>query len=159
MLRRTLLLPLIALSAPLRAEAGEVASSAIAVSVEVVSSCTVSASPINLTADHRATAAATSDIAVRCAPNQAFTVALDSGQYASGLVRRAFDAGARRYLAYDIYADSARSRRWGDRGADVVPSSTDSTGLAVLKAYGSLASGQEMWVGQYRDTVVVTVNF
>lgn len=159
MLRRALLLPLIALSAPMRAEAGEVASSVMSVSVNVVSSCTVSASPISLTADYRATAAGTSDIAVRCAPNQAFTVALDSGQYAAGPTRRAFDAGARRYLAYDIYADSGRSRRWGDQSTEVVPSTTDSVGLAVLKAYGSLASGQEMWAGQYQDMVVVTVNF
>lgn len=159
MLRRALLLPLIASSAPMRAEAGEVASSVIAVSVDVVSSCTVSASPINLAADYRAAAAGTSDIAVRCAPNQAFTVALDSGQYAAGSVRRAFDASAQRYLTYDIYADSARSRRWGDLPTEVVPSTTDSVGLAVLKAYGSLAYGQEMWAGQYQDMVVVTVNF
>lgn len=141
------------------AAAEQASSAVIAVSVEVLSNCTVSASPIAIVARHSSDAATASDIAVRCGPEQPFTVALDQGRYGEGSLRRAYDAGGRRFLAYDIYSDPERKKTWGNRSDSTVQTVTDASGFARLKAYGALASGQALRPGRYADEVVVTVSF
>lgn len=159
MLRRSILLTLIASSAPMQARAGEASIGAIAVSVEVVSNCTVSATPITLSAREGVTTQAESAIDVQCGPEQPFTVSLNHGDYADGTTRRAFDSAAMRYLAYDIYRDPARLFPWSDSPEQSASGVTNAVGQARLKAYGSLRTTQAISPGKYADRVVVTINF
>lgn len=131
----------------------------MAISVEVLPNCTVSAAPLSLEPRQGRPGEAVGDIVVACGPDEPFTLALDQGSHASGTVRRAYDARSGRYLAYDIYRDAARSQRWSDGPDSTVSGVTNAAGRAIFKAYGGLPPNQDLIAGSYSDQVVVTVNF
>jgi spore coat protein U-like protein len=158
MARLALCLAATLLTVPAAAQSGQ-GSTTIAVSVEVVPNCTVSAAPLTLVPRQGAVAAASSDIAIACGPDEPFTVTLDLGAHPSGTLRRAYDPVANRYLAYDIFRDPARNQRWADGPGEVVSGLTSASGRVSLKAYGGLVSGQDLIAGNYADQVVVAVNF
>ena len=155
----------VVLSAPLAADANAQTSSASAtmqVSVQVQPNCTVAAEPLAFGAVNAAEApsrTATASIEVACGPNVPFTVALDDGQNAGGGSRRALDPATGELLAYEIYADPARSQRWGSFGEQSVSSVTTSTGTSRLTAYGQISGETTISAGSYGDVVTVTTNF
>ena len=57
-------------------------------------------------------------------------------------------------LRYDIYKDTACTVRW-----DPVLSSAVTTGSGTLNFYACLVPLQDVSVGSYADTVIVTFNF
>jgi spore coat protein U-like protein len=158
MARLALILVPFAVAHPAAAQSGR-GSATMAVSVEVVPNCTVSAAPLSLAPRPGRPGESTADIVVACGPDEPFTLALDQGSHASSTTRRAFDAVTGRYLAYDIYRDAARSQRWSDGPDSVVSGVTNASGLALFKAFGGMPADQELIAGSYADQVVVTVNF
>lgn len=158
MARFALCLAATVLTAPVAAQSGQ-GSATIAVSVEVVPNCTVSAAPLSLVPRQGEAGAASSDIAIACGPDEPFTVTLDHGAHPNGNLRRAYDAVANRYLAYDIFRDPARIQRWADGPGEAVSGLTNASGRVSLKAYGGLVPGQDLVAGNYADQVVVAVNF
>ena len=114
---------LIAGSVPARAQATTSASATMQVSVEVVPNCTVAAEPLafgSVTAAEAPSRQTTASIEVACGPDVPFTVALDDGQNPGSGTRRALDPATGELIAYEIYADPARSQRWGGFGAQSV---------------------------------------
>jgi spore coat protein U-like protein len=145
-----------------QAQATRSASATMAVSVEVLPNCTVAAEPLAfgvVTAAEAPTRQATASIEVACGPDVPFTVALDDGQNSGDGTRRALDPATGELIAYEIYADPARSQRWGSFGAQAVTGVTASTGTARLTAYGQLGSETTISAGSYGDVVTVTTNF
>jgi spore coat protein U-like protein len=57
-------------------------------------------------------------------------------------------------LSYDIYVDAAHTVVWSSTPVAVVP--LDNT---AVDFYGSIFALQDVSVGSYTDTVVVTLNF
>ena len=138
------------------------ASATIAVSVEVLPNCTVTAEPLAFGAVTVAEAPArqaTASIEVACGPGVPFTVALDDGQNPGSGTRRALDPATGELIAYDIFADPAHAQRWGAFGAQDVSGVTTSAGTARLTAYGMIASETTISAGSYGDVVTVTTNF
>lgn len=138
------------------------ASTAMAVSVEVVPNCTVTAQPLAfgaMTAAEAPSRAATATIDVACGPQVPFTVAFDDGQNAGRGARRALDPVSGEYLAYEIYADPARTRRWGGFGAQSVFGTTGADGAARLVAYGAIGSASPPAPGRYGDVVTISTDF
>lgn len=131
------------------------------VSVNPVSSCTVSAAPLiflipvptNLNVD------STSTITIRCPPNTAFTVDIDRGLYNNGINRRVYNAGYNDYINYDVYKDPPRSAVWGTGGARNVGGNSGPTGVGLLTVYGRVNSVKTLKSGSYTDTLTVTVTF
>ncbi|MDE2410596.1 MAG: spore coat protein U domain-containing protein [Sphingomonadales bacterium] len=154
MARLALPVATLALTMPVLAQSGQ-GSAVIAVSLEVVPNCTVAAAPLSFMSPVGSGAKATTNIAIACGPDEAFTLSLDRGTHAAGQLRRAYDPVADRYLAYDIFRDPGRSQRWGDGPGETVYGVTN----ASLKAYGGLAAGQRIQSGAYADQVVVSINF
>lgn len=153
---------LIAGSVPARAQATSSASATMQVSVEVVPNCTVAAEPLafgSVTAAEAPSRQTTASIEVACGPDVPFTVALDDGQNPGSGTRRALDPATGELIAYEIYADPARSQRWGGFGAQSVSGVTASTGTARLTAYGQLGGETRISAGSYGDVVTVTTNF
>ena len=149
-----------ALAASPCAAAGR-ATSQVRVSVNPVSSCTVSAAPLiflipvptNLNVD------ATSTITVKCPRNTAFVIDIDTGLYSNGINRRVYNAAYNAYINYDVYKDPPRSAVWGTGGAKNQAGNSGLTGIALIPVYGRVASVKTLKSGSYNDTLTVTVTF
>ena len=149
-----------ALAASPCAAAGR-ATNQFRVSVSPINSCTVSATPLiflipvptNLNVD------ATSTIAIKCPPNIAFTIDIDTGLYSNGINRRVYNAGYNAYINYDVYKDPPRSAVWGTGGVKNVAGNSGPTGIALRTVYGRVASVKTLKSGSYRDTLTVTITF
>lgn len=137
------------------------ATSQIAVSVAPISSCTVAASPLifMIPVPTNTNVDSTSSISIKCPPNTAFTVDIDTGLYPNGINRRVFNAATNAYINYNVYKDPPRSAVWGTGGAKNVGGNSGRTGLAVMTVYGRVASVKTLKAGGYRDTLTVTVTF
>ena len=63
-------------------------------------------------------------------------------------------------LAYNLYADAARTVVWGDgtSGSVTVPGVT-SAGPVNASIYGRIFPLQSVSAGNYSDTLIVTINF
>ena len=59
-------------------------------------------------------------------------------------------------LVYNLYLDAARTRLWG---GSAVGNSLDITvtGHYFGQIFGQIMAGQDAWVGEYDDTVTITV--
>ena len=149
-----------ALAASPCAAAGR-ATNQFRVSVSPINSCTVSATPLiflipvptNLNVD------ATATIAIKCPPNIAFTIDIDTGLYSNGINRRVYNAGYNAYINYDVYKDPPRSAVWGTGGVKNVAGNSGPTGIALRTVYGRVASVKTLKSGSYRDTLTVTITF
>ena len=138
--------------------------SSIEVSATVAGTCTLSTTPMNFGSfDSSKDATATADITVTCTNGLAPDVHLDQGQNPlSGstleapqrsMVSDALPAGT---LAYGIYQDQ-NNNVWGSGGTS---QSFLANGTATgLTAYGKIPAGQTAPVGNYSDTVAVTVTY
>ena len=130
-------------------------------SVSPISSCSVSAAPLiflipvptNINVD------STSTITVKCPPQTAFTIDIDTGLYSNGINRRVFNPGYNAYINYDVYKDPPRSAIWGTGGVKNVAGNSGLTGVALLTVYGRVASVKTLQSGSYNDTLTVTVTF
>lgn len=130
------------------------------VSVQVVTSCTVSATPMAFSGvlaflDRDATAT----VQLNCSPNTAFRVDLDDGLNASATSRRVRSLTSANTLDYEVYRDAARTSRWGTGVASNVAGNSGASGTVMLTAYGRLQGGPGLFLGQYSDTLTVTVSF
>ena len=149
-----------ALAASPCAAAGR-ATNQFRVSVNPISSCTVSATPLiflipvptNINVD------STSTISVKCPPNTAFTIDIDTGLYSNGINRRVYNAGYNAYINYDVYKDPPRSAVWGTGGARNVAGNSGVTGIVLRTVYGRVASVKTLKSGSYNDTLTVTITF
>ncbi len=144
-------------SAPLAAAAN---TGTTTVSLTVEDFCSVDARPLIFgaqTIDHYSTEAQSS-IVLACTPAASYVVSLDHGRHGAGSGRRMADAAGTRYVAYEIYRDAARTRRWGTTAASAISAVAPASGRVELAVYARL-DAQQMQVGSYGDTITVTVSF
>lgn len=149
-----------ALAASPCAAAGR-ATNQFRVSVNPVSSCTVSAAPLIflIPVPTNTNVDSTSTITVKCPRNTAFTIDIDTGLYSNGINRRVYNAGFNAYINYDVYKDPPRSAVWGTGGAKNVAGNSGLTGTVLIPVYGRVASVKTLKSGSYRDTLTITVTF
>jgi spore coat protein U-like protein len=94
---------------------------------------------------------------VQCTPGATARVSLGLGQSPSGTQRRMASAKGRDLMAYDLYQDSGRSATWG--AGDVVTLTSFGPAPVRLPVYGRVPGGQDLSIGSYADSVVITVTF
>lgn len=134
------------------------------VSVNVLNSCTVSATPMAFgspTAIGGADIDTTSTVSLTCTNGANYDVALDAGLNASGTQRRMSNgATTPTYVNYGIYKDAARTTTWGSAVGATQAGNAGTSGLVSLTAYGRIPStAASVTAGNYTDTVTVTVTF
>ena len=97
----------------------------------------------------------TGNVAVTCDVSTPYSIALTqgSGSFAS----RALTSGANT-LAYNLYADPARTSVWGDGTAGTVTVS-GSAASANHTVYGRIPARQNVFAGSYSDLITVTLTF
>jgi spore coat protein U-like protein len=101
-----------------------------------------------------------STVTVTCVVGTSVRVRLDRGQFAPSFSPRQMDHGGDR-LNYNLYFDAAHTQIWGDTSAGTVEWDA---GLVLLigkshSVFGRLFPLQNVTVGGYTDTVVVTAIF
>ena len=141
------------------------ATNTMPVSVNVINSCTVAASPMSFgapTAIGGANIDSTSTITLQCTNGAAYDVALDLGLNATAGQRFMSNGAATPVkIPYNVYSDSARSANWGSTsGTNTVAGVAGASGAVSLTAYGRIPStATSVGAGSYTDTVTVTVTF
>lgn len=141
------------------------ATNTMPVSVDVINSCTVAATPMAFgapTAIGGANIDTTSTITLACTNGATYDVALDNGlNSASGQRYMSNGAATPTKIPYNVYKDAARSQAWGSTtGTNTAAGTAGVSGLVSLVAYGRIpASATSVGAGSYTDTVTVTVTF
>jgi spore coat protein U-like protein len=134
------------------------------VRIEIVRSCTVSASDLDFGAypsDSKTPARGQTAITLTCGADTTVEVSLDAGTGTGGNTSRRQlrqDAGTDR-MDYDLFQDPARTIHWGDRsGRDTLEVHT--TGVPqTVPIYGEIPAGQRVRDGTYSDMITVTVHY
>ena len=149
-----------ALAVPASAASGR-ATNQFRASVSPIGGCAVAATPLifMIPVPTNTNVDSTSTITIKCAPNTAFTVDINTGLYPNGINRRVFNAAANAYINYDVYKDPPRSAVWGTGGARNVAGNSGLTGIALMTVYGRVASVKTLKAGGYNDTLTVTITF
>lgn len=86
-----------------------------------------------------------------------YSIAIGSGGSGSFNPRR-FGAGAFS-LAYNLYVDPARLLIWGDASAGTSTATGVCRGNCQVTVYGRIFGGQSVPAMQYRDDVLITLEF
>jgi len=137
------------------------------VTVTVTASCTVSVTDMDfadiVTRDTGSAEFATATVTVACTADAPYHVGFDTGanEAVDGTApARLFnnDVGVDNpYLTYGLYTDVGHSDAWGDEiGTDTVLGTGDGDDQ-TLTVYGQIDAAQEVSLGDYSDTVVVSV--
>ena len=134
------------------------------VTAVVQSDCTVSTAPLNfgaydpVTANAGAPKDSTATVNVYCTTGTLATASLDNGLWFLGGNRRL--KATTDFLNYQAYRDAARSVIWNAVNTN---SGTSASKLTAINggfiAYGRIFAGQDVQVGSYNDTILVTVNY
>jgi spore coat protein U-like protein len=136
-------------------------SANLAVTATVVANCSVSAGTLafgNYDPTAGSPVDATASVGVTCTQGTVASVGLDTGTFGSGGQRRMSDGSA--FLAYDLFKDAGRTDPWGDSGgARLTLAAAPSSAARAVTVYGRVAASQDLAIGAYTDTVVVTVTF
>ena len=122
--------------------------------------CSVSSGTLGF-GNYNGTAAvlSTAAVLVNCSNGGTYQVSLGAGANADGTTRRMAGPSSS-FLGYELYRDSARSLAWGDGAAyGARVSGTGSGSAQTLTVYGRIPAGQNVAVGSYSDSVVVTVEY
>lgn len=129
----------------------------ITVSATVLPSCEVAAAPLAFGAVAAGTLQvdAQSLLTLDCTPDLAFTVAMDGGLTGD---RRMTGERTGALLDYELYADAARTRRWGGHGPGAVSAVAPGGGVVSYAVYGRMTTNGAS-ADRYSDVVTVTVEF
>lgn len=124
-------------------------------------SCNVTVKPVNFGTYAPLSASArdiTGTVTLTCSSHAGgAVVSLNAGMRGGGsFTTRAMSNGMSR-LSYQLYADAARSRIWGDgTGGSVTMAAGQSSPVTI---YGRIPARQPVSAGAYGDTVLVTILF
>lgn len=142
------------------------ASSNMAVTANVVGTCTISALPLNFGNYDPAGAHAsspldgTTSVTTQCTPGTTYQVGLDFGLHNSFAIgtNRSLENGAS-HLSYELFKDPARAQVWTNSGPGLLAPGIHSGSPTTFPVFGRISSGQMVPAGAYTDTVVATIFF
>lgn len=134
------------------------------VSATVISTCTVSATDLvfgNYSPVATVDSDSASTVAVQCTNLTPYEIGLGAGGGSGATVAERRMTKDAQTLTYSLYQDLARNTVWGDSfGAGGNAVSAIGNGLSQSHTvYGRIPKGQNVNIGTYTDTVLVTVNF
>ena len=143
---------------------GATTTATMAVSVNVVGDCTVSASPFVFSDYDPSGGQPALDqvnaITVQCANEEAYKTALSTGYgtYTQRLMKNAGNPD----LNYQLYTDLARAHVWGDgSGSTTLPEGAGTGFPQILTVYGTIPASQTTIPSglTYTDSITVTVSY
>lgn len=128
---------------------------------EVDTDCSVTAPPLDfgtvssLAISH----AATSNLAVTCTLNGAYSIALDGGSVSGNINGRQMRrlAGPE-VIAYQLYRDPGHTEPWGNTAGTIL-NRTGAGAAESIPIYGLVAAQGARPIGRYEDQITVTITF
>lgn len=144
----------------------ETASAQLSVSVTVRPSCAVQAEAMAFGVYDPISGGqldGTAAVTVACTKGTRATVTLDQGVNAApgssdASPQRRMAAGSQ-YIAYQLYADVARTTAWGNTAATGQAYVAATSNTASLAVYGRIAGQQDVSAGVFHDQIVATISF
>lgn len=138
---------------------GATSTGSVQVTATVASSCSVTATTLAFGNYTLAQLDATSTITATCTNGTTYTVGLNAGTFAGATTTtRRMSGPSSNSLNYFLYSDSTRTTNWGNTSGTWV--SATGTGVAqVMTVYGRIPANQTALIGNYSDTVTVTITF
>jgi spore coat protein U-like protein len=137
------------------------ATSTLAVSATVISSCTVLPGTLSF-GNYNPTSGSPLDVdgsfTVTCTTGTAPVVGLGLGLNANGSTRRM--TSGLQFLTYEIYKETGRTNVWGDSGGNTVTLPAAPSILPqTIAVYGRIPANQSANIGVFVDTVAITLTF
>ncbi len=144
---------------PIDTSSGATTTSTFQVTATVASSCTVTATSLAFGNYTLAQLDGTSTITATCTNGTTYTIGLDAGTFSGATTStRRLTGPSAAGLSYSLFSDPGRTTNWGNATGSWVPGT--GTGAAqVLTVYGRIPANQTALIGNYTDTVTVTVTF
>jgi spore coat protein U-like protein len=137
--------------------ANKTATSNFDVSIQVMSTCSISASNMtfsSITTGTTSNTDASASLTVNCSSGTPYTISLGDGQHYSGGRRM---SNGTTNINYYLYSDSTRSSQWN---SVLVQSGTGTGTNQSIDVFGRVPAGQSVvFTGGYADTVVATVTY
>lgn len=135
------------------------ATANLSVSATVVASCSVSSGTLGF-GNYDPTATSNLDASttfqVTCTRGTTATLGMGLGSNATGSTRRMINGSE--YLTYELYQNAGRTTVWGSSGGALLSlSAASSSSAQTLTVYGRVPQSQDVAVGSFADTVVMTV--
>ena len=129
----------------------------IEISADVLANCLIEAGDMDFGSVGAITGNldAVADLAVVCTPGTSYSIAIDGG-LAAALPHERLMRSGERSITYGLYQDPARSAPWGEQ--EYARAGLGSGGEQVISVYGRVPA-QSVAVGNYSDTVVVTIAY
>lgn len=128
------------------------------VSIEILNSCTIEASPLTFatqTGNIAGNIDASSSLTVNCNDGALYSIGLNDGTNGT----REMSAGGAQTVSYELYTDSGRLTRWDDLGGTNTVVGTGDNADQMIPVYGRVAGPQSVAAGSYDDTITATIEF
>jgi spore coat protein U-like protein len=127
------------------------------VSIQVLSTCSISASNMtfsSITTGTTSNTDATSALTVNCSQGTPYEISLGNGNNYSGGRRM---TNGTTNINYYLYSDTGRTSQWNTTTTQAGTGSGADQSLAI---YGRIPSGQSVpFTGAYADTVIATITY
>jgi len=99
------------------------------------------------------------DVLVNCTSGIGYSVGFGGGSYMVGAQRRMKHANSNNFITYEIFQDQARSIPLAMTGAGLVTGKLGDGTDQPVTVYGRVEAQQAPSIGEYTDTVHVTVTY
>lgn len=104
----------------------------------------------------------TGTVSVNCDTQASYRILIDGGQNSNGgfNARRMRQLDGVSLMEYNLYLDSSRVQIWGDGTGGSQTASGVNPGIRQdIVVYGRIFGGQNLWVGDYSDSVTIIVEW
>jgi spore coat protein U-like protein len=129
------------------------------VTANVTATCSVSAGALAFGAYAGDAVPGTSTVTATCTSTTPYHVRLDKGLYGSSVTTRAMHDGSSNPLLYGLYRDSGHTLNWGETDSTDTSDGTGSGTGQAITVYGLIPANQNPPVGDYSDTITVTLSY
>ena len=143
---------------------GQVGAAGFGVGASVIRSCDIETTPLAFGVYDPLVLHASqpldreASVTFTCTKGTPATLSLNGGLHASGAARYLSSGSA--VLQYELFKDAGRTQRWGEGDADALQAGeAPSQAPRTFVVFGRILPGQDIPVGTYTDSVVLTVEF
>jgi len=144
---------------PINTSSGATSTATFQVTATVASSCTVAATNLAFGNYTLAQLDGSSTITATCTNGTTYSIGLDAGTFSGATTStRRMTGPSASGLSYSLYSDSGRTTNWGNVTGSWV-SGTGTGAAQTLSVYGRIPASQTASIGNYADTVTVTITF
>jgi spore coat protein U-like protein len=165
-LRKTLLVGLgaaaVAAGLPLSQAAAATATTTFAVTAVVVTTCSITATPMTFGDYSGVQLDGTATLNTTCSTGTPYSIGLNAGTAPTATVttRQMTPTAGTELLNYALSQDAGHTINWGNTPGTDTPAPVTGNGTPqAVTVFGRIPAGQFIQAGEYSDTITVTLTF